>query len=120
LLQVDEYLTQYSKKLKTSAYSDGECEVDYAFVDSVLFRVLAGFFGGFFLALYGVFIYYKRRFLSTSLIAFGTLIAFASLAYMILTLDYGRFTPCQSENKRENQIFLHNSAIVPHECLDSI
>jgi hypothetical protein len=35
-------------------------------------------------------------------------------------LDYGRFTPCQSKNKRESQIFLHDSAIVPQKYLDII
>ncbi len=54
--------------------------------------VLAGFFGGFFVALYGVFIYDQRRRLGASLIGLGTLSAWGSLAYMIFTLAYGRFT----------------------------
>jgi hypothetical protein len=39
---------------------------------------------------------------------------------MILTLDYGRFTPCQSESEHESQTFQHNSAIVPHKPIDII
>jgi hypothetical protein len=114
LSPIDEYLSQYPEELKSSTYSDGECEVNCAFVDSVLFRVLAGFFGGFFLALYGVFVYYERRLLGASLIGLGTLSACAALAYMILTSDYGRFTACQSDNERESQVFPHNAGIVWH------
>jgi uncharacterized membrane protein YebE (DUF533 family) len=120
LSPVDEYLSKYSEELKASTYGDGERKADIPSIDSVLFRVLAGFFGGFFLTLYGVLIYDKRRFLGASLIGLGVLSAWGALAYMVFTFDYSGVAISQSENDRQHQVFQHDSAIVPQKYLDTL
>jgi hypothetical protein len=118
LLQVNDDLTDNRANLKEGAHRDSKRKTDIPTINTLLFRVLAGFFGGFFVAVCGACLYDKRRVLGASLIGLGCLSAGLALAYLLFGLSCSKCYPIVSDKQQQSYFSQHDGENVSQKYMD--
>ena len=121
LISVNDYLPDNRTELEKSAYSDNECQPDIPSIDAFLFCYSLGFFGGFFIAVYGACIYHQRRRLGASLIGLGGLCGAIATAYFIFGLSGGGecISIKQHDCQQQGQTLQHDGENVSQKFVDA-
>jgi IS1 family transposase len=113
LSEIYERLRHYPKKLQERADGDSKCQPYVPSIGTLVFSVFAGFFGSFFIAMYGVFLYDKRRRLGTSLIALGCAGGCASIAWFVIGARWN----ADQYQADQQPCFQHNAENVSQKTL---